>query len=182
MALQAGLQTGTWRVKARRGTLQVQAASSSYSANSGRSGSTAFERGLGQVDFSKPAAAPSFRQRLRSLGLAGVLAYGIFNTLYYVSAFTFIWVYVVKIPRGLGLALAARRAAEVMAMTWAGSQVTKVPRAACALVLAPFLDTCLTLLQRGLRLRSRRAAFLVVVAGCVLFALALFGVVVLAWS
>lgn len=39
--------------------------------------------------------------RLQSLGLAGVLAYGLLNTLYYTSVFFTLWVYIVKVPRGV---------------------------------------------------------------------------------
>lgn len=37
--------------------------------------------------------------------------------------FLFVWVYVAKVPPGLGLAGAACKFAEVMALTWGGSQV-----------------------------------------------------------
>ena len=40
------------------------------------------------------------RRQLQSLGLAGVLAYGILNTLYYTTAFLSIWVWAVGAPRG----------------------------------------------------------------------------------
>lgn len=117
------------------------------------------------------AGALSFRQRLEGLGLAGVVAYGILNTLYYTAAFFFVWKFVARVPRGdfppafailfavsrpvawaalpaaflecraaylaltrslaaasagLGLASTARKFAEVIGITWAGSQVTKV--------------------------------------------------------
>ena len=38
--------------------------------------------------------------QLQSLGLAGVLAYGILNTVYYTAAFFSIWVWAVGAPRG----------------------------------------------------------------------------------
>ena len=40
------------------------------------------------------------RRQLQSLGLAGVLAYGMLNTLYYTTAFLSIWVWVLGAPRG----------------------------------------------------------------------------------
>eukprot|EP00898_Chlorokybus_atmophyticus_P005368 jgi/Chlat1/5832/Chrsp4S00493 len=82
--------------------------------------------------------------QLRGLGLAGVLSYGLLNTLYYTVAFLVVWTTVVKVPRSLGLAGAAQRFVQVMAMVWAGSQITKLPRAAGAVVLAPFVDGALT--------------------------------------
>lgn len=56
---------------------------------------------------------------------------------------------------GRGRAAAARTFAEVFALTWAGSQITKIPRAAGAVFLAPFVDKGLDKLQGRLRLRSR---------------------------
>ena len=46
------------------------------------------------------ARAAAIKAQLQSLGLAGVLAYGILNTVYYTAAFFSIWVYVAKVPRG----------------------------------------------------------------------------------
>lgn len=104
------------------------------------------------------------RQQLKSLGLAGVVAYGLFNTIYYTVAFLFIWIYVAKVPSGegtpraeqhpggtlrcnslpaarppttllphaaplpagIGPTAAAKAFVQVMGLTWAGSQVTKV--------------------------------------------------------
>lgn len=45
--------------------------------------------------------AAAMKSKLQSLGFAGVLAYGILNTLYYTAAFYTIWVYVAKVPRGM---------------------------------------------------------------------------------
>ena len=42
-----------------------------------------------------------WKQQLRSLGIAGIVAYGLLNTVYYGSTFMFIWLYVVKAPRGV---------------------------------------------------------------------------------
>ena len=42
----------------------------------------------------------ALRRQLQSLGLAGVLAYGLLNTLYYTTAFVSIWVWAVGAPRG----------------------------------------------------------------------------------
>jgi hypothetical protein len=63
------------------------------------------------------------RERLQRYGLSGVLAYGLLNTLYYSCMFLFVWVYVAKVPSGLGLPGAARKFLEVFALTWGGSQV-----------------------------------------------------------
>lgn len=83
---------------------------------------------------------------------------------------------------GLGWALASRRFLEVIGMVWAGSQVTKLPRAAAALALAPAADAGLGAVQRSLRLGSKRSAFLVVLLACIGGALALFAAAVCAWA
>jgi hypothetical protein len=68
---------------------------------------------------------------------------------------------------------------EVFAIVWAGSQVTKLARAGGALALAPLVDSGMGWLQRRLALGSKRAAFALVVAACLVVAGALFGTVVL---
>jgi hypothetical protein len=73
-----------------------------------------------------PRRPPTHRRQ--RYGLAGVLAYGLLNTAYYSCMFLFVWVYVAKVPAGLGLAGAARKFLEVFALTWGGSQVG-APRA-----------------------------------------------------
>ena len=50
--------------------------------------------------FPATAGAAGIRQKLASLGLAGVVAYGLLNTAYYTAAFFFIWRYVARVPRG----------------------------------------------------------------------------------
>lgn len=81
---------------------------------------------------------------------------------------------------GLGLQAAARKFIEVFAMVWAGSQVTKLPRAAGALAVAPVVDMGLAFSQDKLKLRSKQQAVALVVTACVLLAGALFaGIIVL---
>jgi hypothetical protein len=41
------------------------------------------------------------REQLQSLGLAGVVAYGLFNTLYYTVAFLVVWFTVANVPAGM---------------------------------------------------------------------------------
>lgn len=49
-------------------------------------------------------------------------------------------------------------------------------------MMAPLVDRALEWLQSALRLKTKRGAFLAVVAVCITFALLLFGLVVLLWS
>lgn len=68
-------------------------------------------------------------------------------------------------------------------MVWAGSQATKLLRAGIAVALAPVIDVTLDgLVARFPDIRTKRRAFGIILVGCVGFALALFGLVVTAWS
>ena len=118
--------------------------------------------------------------QLRRYGLAGVLAYGLLNTLYYSVAFTIAFA-ASGAGRGQGVRAAWQAAAGVLAVTWAGSQVTKVLRAGVALALAPLADRVLDGVAGGTRL-PRRAAFWVVVAGCIALGAAVLGGTVAAYA
>uniref|UniRef100_A0A166GRQ1 Uncharacterized protein n=1 Tax=Daucus carota subsp. sativus TaxID=79200 RepID=A0A166GRQ1_DAUCS len=85
--------------------------------------------------------APKVRmlEKLRSYGLAGLLSYGLLNTAYYSFTFLLVWFYVVPAPGKLGYLASVKRFFKLLAMVWAGSQVTKLIRAAGALALAPFV-------------------------------------------
>ncbi|KAL4859230.1 hypothetical protein ACK3TF_000981 [Chlorella vulgaris] len=156
-------------------------------AAQGYSGAAEFGPGNGKAGgtgFRPPRAGGMFnstRLRLQSLGLAGVAAYGLLNTGYYVCTFLFFWCYVARVPTGQGIAASAKAFAAVMGAVWAGSQVTKGLRAAVALAIAPLVDRWMGTVQRALRLESKQAVFAVFVACCFSLAAALFGLVVLAW-
>lgn len=81
---------------------------------------------------------------------------GLLNTLYYTTSFLIFWCCVVKVPTGQGLAATAKAFLGTMAVVWGGSQVTKAPRAAVAVMLAPLVDRLMGKLQSALGLRSRR--------------------------
>jgi hypothetical protein len=40
------------------------------------------------------------QDQLKALGLAGVVTYGLFNTLYYTGMFIFVWFWVLQVPSG----------------------------------------------------------------------------------
>lgn len=96
--------------------------------------------------------------------------------------FLFIWIFVAQMPRGLGIGEAAKKFLEVFALTWAGSQVTKLIRAGAAVALAPAVDRGLDVLIARLGLRGKGQALGVAVAFCVSLAAVMFGAVVLIWS
>lgn len=67
--------------------------------------------------------------RLKRYGIAGILSYGLLNTAYYLTTFLVVWFYVTPAPGRMGYLAAVERFLKVMAMVWAGSQVTKLIRA-----------------------------------------------------
>ncbi|KAF8065526.1 hypothetical protein HT031_003127 [Scenedesmus sp. PABB004] len=150
--------------------------SSSSSSTSSSSGSDGGLRGRWRRMHADSAA---LRAQLSSYGLAGVVAYGLLNTLYYCAAFAAAFTFA-DVPHGLGAQAAAREAAKVLGLVWAGSQVTKLLRAGGALALAPAVDRGLGVAVERLRLRSKGQAFALVVGGCLALAAAVFGGVVAA--
>jgi hypothetical protein len=68
-------------------------------------------------------------ERLKRYGAAGVLSYGLLNTVYYVTTFLLVWFIFSPAPGKMGYAAAVERFLKLMAMVWAGSQVTKIFRA-----------------------------------------------------
>lgn len=47
------------------------------------------------------------QRQLKSYGMSGLVAYGLTNTIYYTFAFLFVWLYIVKVPRGAAQLLIA---------------------------------------------------------------------------
>lgn len=134
---------------------------------------------MGTVSFTSSAKPTSVRDKLAAAGLAGIVAYGIFNTLYYTVAFLMVFK-IAKIPSGQGLAASAQAVAKILAVVWAGSQVTKLVRAGAALLAVPFVDALLSFIKQKFSLDSKRDAFLrVIFPACILVAVVLFGGVIL---
>eukprot|EP00850_Spirogloea_muscicola_P009880 SM000056S17998 [mRNA] locus=s56:581166:583084:- [translate_table: standard] len=121
-------------------------------------------------------------RELQSFGIAGILAYGLFNTVYYLITFLFVWFYVAPSPGGLGFLPAAERFVKVFAMVWAGSQVTKLLRAGGALLLAPFVDRGLTWATRHFHFRSRSQTFGAIVGACFGLAFCIFIIITSFWA
>ncbi|KAH8941999.1 hypothetical protein BDL97_14G075800 [Sphagnum fallax] len=112
----------------------------------------------------------------------GMLSYGLLNTVYYLGAFLFVWFYVAPSPGGLGFGPAAERFLKLIAMVWAGSQVTKVLRGLGALALAPLVDKGLIWFTNHFRFASRGKAFGFLVGIAVLLAIAVFFVITILWA
>ena len=99
----------------------------------------------------------SVKEKLGAAGLAGLAAYGLFNTLYYFLAFILVWSRLrPSAVGGQGIIGACLTVTKMLAVVWAGSQVTKVPRLLAALSTAPFMDKLLGLLQNVFKLRSKK--------------------------
>lgn len=94
-------------------------------------------------------------KRLKRYGVSGILAYGLLNTAYYLTTFLLVWFYVVPAPGKMGYLAAVQRFLKIMAMVWAGSQVTKLVRAGGALALAPFVDRGLSWFAMNYKFESQ---------------------------
>ncbi|XP_016492918.1 uncharacterized protein LOC107812366 isoform X4 [Nicotiana tabacum] len=120
--------------------------------------------------------------RLRRYGVAGVLSYGLLNTAYYLTTFLIVWFYVAPSPGRMGYLAAVERFLKVMAMVWAGSQVTKLVRAGGALALAPFVDRGLSWFTTKMNFESQGKAFMVIAGFCFGLAFMMFLIVTLLWA
>ncbi|KAK4410873.1 hypothetical protein Sango_0160300 [Sesamum angolense] len=80
-------------------------------------------------DFGSSYVEKEGLTRLKRYGIAGILSYGLLNTVYYLTTFLVVWFYVTPAPGRMGYLAAVERFLKVMAMVWAGSQVTKLIRA-----------------------------------------------------
>ncbi|CAO2836929.1 unnamed protein product [Amaranthus hypochondriacus] len=121
-------------------------------------------------------------EQLKRYGVSGVLSYGLLNTAYYLTTFLLVWFYFAPAPGKMGYLAAVSRFFKVMAMVWAGSQVTKLMRAAGALALAPLVDRGLSWFTIRYKFESRGKAFFTIVAFCFSLALIMFLVVTLLWA
>ncbi|KAL9255469.1 hypothetical protein AKJ16_DCAP11792 [Drosera capensis] len=124
-------------------------------------------------------SAVEILKQLRRYGISGVLSYGLLNTAYYLTTFLLVWFYFTPAPARMGYLATVERFVKIMAMVWAGSQVTKLLRAGGALALAPLVDRGLSWFAVRYKFESRGKAFFAIVGWCVGVALVLFFVVTL---
>ncbi|XP_058722120.1 uncharacterized protein LOC131593571 isoform X2 [Vicia villosa] len=121
-------------------------------------------------------------KKLKRYGVSGILSYGLLNTAYYLTTFLFVWFYIAPAPGKMGYRPAVERFLKLLAMVWAGSQVTKLLRAAGALALAPFVDRGLTWFTNKFKFQSQGKAFAAIVGFCFGLALIVFLVITLLWA
>ncbi|KAL7120325.1 hypothetical protein ACP275_02G115900 [Erythranthe tilingii] len=83
----------------------------------------------GKDKFFQATSLKEILTKLKRYGVSGILSYGLLNTAYYLTTFLVVWFYVAPAPGRMGYLAAVERFLKVMAMVWAGSQVTKIIRA-----------------------------------------------------
>lgn len=138
--------------------------------------------GDGSDDKKEPFFAKGILKKLGRYGIAGVLSYGLLNTAYYLTTFLFVWLYVAPAPGKMGYGAAVKRFLKIMAMVWAGSQVTKPAKAGGALALAPFVDRGLSWFTAKFGFQSQEKASLTISGFCLALVLVFFLVVTLLWA
>ncbi|XP_051187583.1 uncharacterized protein [Lolium perenne] len=144
-------------------------------------GSSTGTRNYGK-DFLRFFQPKELLEKLKRYGAAGVLAYGLLNTVYYVTTFLLVWFRFSPAPGRMGYAAAVERFLKLMAMVWAGSQVTKVLRAGGALAMAPFVDRGLKWFTVKFHFKSEGKAFATIVGLCFALAAVMFVGLTVLWA
>ncbi|KAL4457305.1 hypothetical protein ABPG75_012170 [Micractinium tetrahymenae] len=103
------------------------------------------------------------RAKLATLGLAAVLAYGLFDGISYTIAFSLAFLGY-EAQTGLNPTQNVADIVKICILMWAGNNVTRPFRLAGAAALAPFMDKFMERLQTKLKLKSKAAAFALLVA------------------
>eukprot|EP01031_Cornospumella_fuschlensis_P038777 gene38777-47153_t len=113
-------------------------------------------------------STPSLREKLSSMGQAGILAYGSLNCLYYTVATGVVWTLTGRnavstpttaIASSAKLSVAVSRVGKVIAGVWLGSQATKIFRLTGAVAIAPLLDRAIDYVHKKFEMSSRGKAF-----------------------
>ncbi|XP_058782789.1 uncharacterized protein LOC131657395 [Vicia villosa] len=129
-------------------------------------------------------------KKLKRYGVSRILSYGLLNKAYYLTTFLFVWFYIAPAPGKMGYRPAVERFLKLLPMVWAGSQVTKLLRAARSLALAPFVDRGFTWFTNKFKFQSQGkvtynsffSAFAAIVGFCFGLALIVFLVITLLWA
>jgi hypothetical protein len=120
------------------------------------------------------AKTAELRSKLASLGLAAILAYGMFDGLSYTIAFSIAFLGY-EAQTGLNPTQNVADIIKICILMWAGNNVTRPFRLAGAAALAPFMDTTMIRIQQKLRLPSKFWAFALVVAAVASICLGIVG-------
>jgi len=115
--------------------------------------------------------------KLKSLGQSGLLAYGFLNIAYYVSITSISWFAFSKPDIAqhpsfrIRLSQTTVKLGKVMAVVWAGSQVTMLPRLTISIALSPLVDRYFAFVERNFKsMKNRQQIFNVTVAALLGFA------------
>ncbi|GJP29255.1 hypothetical protein CLOM_g23527 [Closterium sp. NIES-68] len=109
------------------------------------------------------ARSQGLKEKVAKLGLAAVLAYGLFDGITYTTFFVLAFLGYEK-STGLNPAANLKALLGIVVLMWTGNNVTRPFRVAGAAAVAPFLDEALKKFQKKLNLPSQFLAF-VLVAG-----------------
>lgn len=118
------------------------------------------------------------RAQVAKLGLAAVLAYGLFDGITYTTFFILAFL---GYERSTGKNPAANIQAllGIVILMWTGNNVTRPFRVAGAAALAPFINKSLKKLQQALKLPNQFVAFMLVVASFASLCLSIVGLLLL---
>ncbi|KEH32933.1 hypothetical protein MtrunA17_Chr3g0080911 [Medicago truncatula] len=166
-------------------TLRTKPCSSNTNDNAYELSDSTSHEGSAESEESKKGDSLSINEimkKLKRYGVSGILSYGLLNTAYYLTTFLFVWFYIAPAPGKMGYLAAVERFLKLMAMVWAGSQVTKLLRAAGALALAPIVDRGLSWFTNKFKFQSQGKAFMAIVGFCFGLALIVFLVITLLWA
>lgn len=146
----------------------------------GRSGVVTF-RDVRTTSKKQQSRYQTLKEQIGAAGVSGIASYGLFNTLYYFFAYLAVLFSLPKPATATtSLPSALTHVCTLLALVWAGSQVTKIPRAVCALACAPLMDRLLRWIRDVASLQNTRQAFLyVLVPMCWLLFFVLVGVSIL---
>lgn len=118
------------------------------------------------------------RARVAKLGLAAVLAYGLFDAVTYTAFFVLAFLGYEK-STGKNPAANLKALIGIVILMWTGNNVTRPFRVAGAAALAPVIDRGLKGIQEKLNLPSQMYAFLLVVGSVAVVCFTLVGFLIL---
>ncbi|KAG0615484.1 hypothetical protein M758_5G044900 [Ceratodon purpureus] len=122
--------------------------------------------------------ASEMRAQVAKLGLAAVLAYGLFDGVTYTSFFVLAFLGYEK-STGQNPAANLKALLGVVVLMWTGNNVTRPLRVAGAAALAPLIDRFLKKTQKVLKLPNQAFAFMIVVASFASLCFSVVGVLIL---
>ncbi|KAH7314506.1 hypothetical protein KP509_21G005800 [Ceratopteris richardii] len=122
--------------------------------------------------------AAEMRAQVAKLGLAAVLAYGLFDGITYTTFFVLAFLGYEK-STGKNPAANIQALIGIVILMWTGNNVTRPFRVAGAAALAPIVDKALQKIQKTLNLPNQVFAFMAVVATVASLCLLVVGLLIL---